>query len=89
MIFVDEGIIDPELEKFIDDAIGGGDCACPLCEGSGLDYFGQECPMCDGLGECIEFISEGGPDKEFLPIVNLHLLSILRCRSSVQHPGVH
>ena len=55
-IFVDEGIIDPELNKFIDDTIDGGDCACPACEGSGLDYFGQKCPMCDGLGECVEFM---------------------------------
>ena len=56
VIFVDEQIIDPELEKFINDAIGGGDCVCTFCKGSGIDYFDQDCPMCDGLGKCIEFI---------------------------------
>ena len=56
MIFVDKGIIDPELEKFIDLAIGGGYGVCTFCKGSGLDDFGQECPMCDGLGKCVEFI---------------------------------
>jgi hypothetical protein len=56
MIFVDEQIIDPELEEFINGAIGGGDCVCTFCKGSGIDYFDQECPMCDGLGKCIEFM---------------------------------
>ena len=56
MIFVEQETIDPELKRFIDDAIGGGDCVCSFCKGTGLDFFGQDCPMCDGIGRCVEFI---------------------------------
>jgi hypothetical protein len=36
----------------------GGDCACPVCDGSGVfeeeEFEGEDCPECNGTGDCCE-----------------------------------
>ena len=54
-IIVREEIMDQELENFIDDILQEDDYICVYCDGTGLDYFGHECPLCDGLGKIVEF----------------------------------
>ena len=38
-----------------EESYGKDDYICAFCDGTGLDYFGHECPMCDGLGKIVEF----------------------------------
>ena len=55
-ILVQEEIMEPELENFIDNILREDDYICRFCDGTGLDYFGHECPMCDGLGKIVDCI---------------------------------
>ena len=56
-IIVQEENMDPELEGFIDDILREEDIICRFCDGTGLDYFGHECPMCDGLCKFVDNIA--------------------------------
>ena len=54
-ILVQKEIMDHELENCIDNVLQEADVICRFCDGTGLDYFGHECPMCDGLGKIVEY----------------------------------
>ena len=65
-ILVQQEIMDPELENFVDNILQEDDYICGFCDGTGLDYFGHECPMCDGLGkivDCSETVNAVGDAK--------------------------
>ena len=65
-ILVQEEIMDPELENFIDNILREDYYICGFCDGTGLDYFSDECPRCDGLGtivDCIDTVNAVGDAK--------------------------
>ena len=54
-IFVQNEIMDPEMEEFIEDILQEDDVICCLCEGCGMDFFGGECTLCDGFGKLLDY----------------------------------
>ena len=54
-ILAQEEIMDQELENFIDNILQEDGYICGFCDGTGLNYFGHKCPMCDGLGKIVGF----------------------------------
>ena len=53
-IIVQDSIMDPDVEAFIGNLMEETDVICILCDGSGKAYFGDHCPLCDGLVKIIE-----------------------------------
>ena len=53
-IVVQNEIIDPEMEEFIENILQEDDVICCLRDGSVLDFFGDERTLCDGVGKLLE-----------------------------------
>ena len=39
--------IDPEMEEFVENLLHEDDVICCLCNGTGMDYFGENCALCE------------------------------------------
>ena len=50
--------MDPDVEAFVEELMQETDVICCLCEGTGMDYFGDSCTLCDGLGKLLEYDDE-------------------------------
>ena len=48
-IIVQGEIMDPEIETFVEELLQETDVICCLCSGTGRDYFGDDCTLCDGI----------------------------------------
>ena len=42
------------MEEFIEDTLQEDEAICCLSEGSGLEFFGGECTLCDGIGKLVD-----------------------------------
>ena len=45
--------MDPDFVAFAEELMQETDVICCLCEGTGMDYFGDDCTLCDGLGKLL------------------------------------
>ena len=54
-IIVREEIMEKEMEHFVNNLLQETDVVCPVCEGTGKDYFHNNCALCDGIGKLLEY----------------------------------
>ena len=47
-------IMDQEIETFVEELLQETDVICCLCNGTGRDYFGDDCSLCDGIGKLLD-----------------------------------
>ena len=53
-IIVQEEIMESDMEAFVG-LLQETDVVCPVCEGTGKDYFHDDCALCDGIGMLLEY----------------------------------
>ena len=47
-------IMESQIEAFVEGLPQEVDVVCPDCEGTGRDYFHDDCPLCDSLGKLLD-----------------------------------
>ena len=57
-IIIQDEAMDPEMEEFVENLLHEDDVICCLCKGTGMDYFADNCTLCDGLGKLLEHNDE-------------------------------
>ena len=57
-VIVKDEIMVPDVEALVEEVMQETDVMCCLCEGTGMDYFGDSCTLCDGLGTPLEYDDE-------------------------------
>ena len=55
-IIAREEIMEPEMEEFVEELLQETDVISPICEGTGRDYFHEDCALCDGIGKLLEYV---------------------------------
>ena len=46
--------MEPEMQSFVEVRLQEADVICPVCEGTGKDYFHDDCNLCDGIRKLLE-----------------------------------